>query len=78
MLQFPTALGKTLDMGNRKKGKIYVSMWLDDEVGKKLEAQAAELQVPRSFIIENLLRAEYGLSVLDAPSHYTPVKYANE
>lgn len=59
----------------RKKGKKVISMWLQEDLLKKIDDQAASTDMPRSVVIENVLREAHGMEPLNAPAATTPVKY---
>lgn len=60
-------------MGKRKK-TAHIGVWTDAGTVKALEKRAAELGVPKSIFVENLLRAAVGLPQVEIEPR-TPRKY---
>lgn len=61
--------------GSRKKGKRLVTFWLDKDELAEIDRVARSRGVPRTFLIENLIRAAVGLPPLSEPSPNTRKDY---
>ena len=62
-------------MGKRKK-TAHIGVWTDASTVKALEHRAAELAIPKSIFVENLLRKAVGLPPVEVEPR-TPKKYIN-